>query len=998
MHVLDADADPSHASVQVNTSDSQPQQDEQLSAAADLPPVSNKLPFSNLSDVVQQSVQDETAVSHGIDVRQAGDGGSAQRANDVASPHGATGQLFDLGGGPSSALGLSSASGSSSVQRPPKTGPASEALAEPGSPAAGSARASGGAAGTAGGGVGSGRERSGASYVNANHLLNFQPSRPIPLVGGARGRGGGRGSSTSSAAASSATRRAGGGGSYDKYDKSKMRGKFLQANFRFLVSDAIEASKYEADADKMLDWDDVLEVEMAAAGPIQCPISLDSPPLCPQITPCGHIFSFPAIMHHLVHHGGDQLRRSAPCPLCFAPIVARELRLVRVRAVPPPPRAGDCLDLQLIRRGRASIIPQPVARAGTQPQQPQPQAEGGMAGTDGGNGAAAPQRGGKADGGGGSAKASAGDASSSSNSGAQPSAFDTNLFAKFVVVSEPMPLWRTAAEQLAACASQLVLEGGLEAAIEAPFVYGALDSLALRARRWAQNRAEQLQARGVMAAPPAPAALSAEAIGEAAEADVRKVFTGAVTPSSSKVGQVPPEPQQAKAAAPVEPVEDFPALPPPTPAPATARGGSGPPAQLRSEASAGAPAATAAADVFGAAGDEAQEAEQDPTCAAAAAAGPAPSSSPMDSSSSLLGTSPGSRQLNMPGSAGEYYTYQSADGRWAFLHPLNLRILLAHYGSYGACPPLLRGAPVLEVEDVVQGDATRRRWRFLGHLPLTGEFKLVEIQMAGMVPPEALAPFADELAARDKRRRKAKAGERRQAAAEAAAAARAAAARIGPSSEELLAMPALGAHAAAAGSGAGPSGSTLAAAAGSAAAALAREVALSADEIAESIALQTSIEEAAAAAAATASPPGSGAGVSFARITKMGYAATGPALSSSPPPAGMLTGAWGARTGGGTAAAPPGPGPGPSSSGTAAKAQGAWGSAPGAIAAAAGAGPGHGPWGAGRGASAGTVKTGPAAGGAPGSAAGGEADAGSAKKGSKAAKGVLLFSTSQRRY
>lgn len=40
---------------------------------------------------------------------------------------------------------------------------------------------------------------------------------------------------------------------------------------------------------------------------------------------------------------------------------------------------------------------------------------------------------------------------------------------------------------------QLVSEGGLEAAIEAPFVYGALDSLAARARRWAEHRAEALQ-------------------------------------------------------------------------------------------------------------------------------------------------------------------------------------------------------------------------------------------------------------------------------------------------------------------------------------------------------------------------------------------------------------------------------------------------------------------------------------------------------------------------
>ena len=38
------------------------------------------------------------------------------------------------------------------------------------------------------------------------------------------------------------------------------RNKFLQANFRFLVSDAADLRRHEADADLMLDWDDVVQV------------------------------------------------------------------------------------------------------------------------------------------------------------------------------------------------------------------------------------------------------------------------------------------------------------------------------------------------------------------------------------------------------------------------------------------------------------------------------------------------------------------------------------------------------------------------------------------------------------------------------------------------------------------------------------------------------------------------------------------------------------------
>ena len=76
----------------------------------------------------------------------------------------------------------------------------------------------------------------------------------------------------------------------------------------------------------------------------------------PQITPCGHVFAFHAIMAHLVGRGGDALRRAAPCPLCYAPIAARELRLVRIQPVTSP-SIGDAVTFRLLRRARGSIIP-----------------------------------------------------------------------------------------------------------------------------------------------------------------------------------------------------------------------------------------------------------------------------------------------------------------------------------------------------------------------------------------------------------------------------------------------------------------------------------------------------------------------------------------------------------------------------------------------------------------------------------------------------------------
>lgn len=61
-----------------------------------------------------------------------------------------------------------------------------------------------------------------------------------------------------------------------------------------------------------------------------------------------------------------------------------------------------------------------------------------------------------------------------------------------------------------------------------------------------------------------------------------------------------------------------------------------------------------------------------------------------------------------------------------------------------SCQRLARiQAPVIETELVVQSEATRRRWRFLSHLPLGGSFRLAELDLSQLLPPESLAPFAE---------------------------------------------------------------------------------------------------------------------------------------------------------------------------------------------------------------------------------------------------------------
>jgi hypothetical protein len=148
---------------------------------------------------------------------------------------------------------------------------------------------------------------------------------------------------------------------------------------------------------------------------------------------------------------------------------------------------------------------------------------------------------------------------------------------------------------------------------------------------------------------------------------------------------------------------------------------------------------------------------------------------------------------NPGGPPDEYLFYQVSDGQLLFLHPLNSRCLQNHFGGAFELPESIE-APVLEIEALEQTEETRRRYKFLAHVPLTSSFSLVEVNLSGVVPPEAMEPFAAEAQKRKARREKAvrqAASEKRQ---EERAERAARAARVGqaaPSASELLAMPKL---------------------------------------------------------------------------------------------------------------------------------------------------------------------------------------------------------------
>ncbi|KAF9618945.1 hypothetical protein IFM89_002940 [Coptis chinensis] len=167
---------------------------------------------------------------------------------------------------------------------------------------------------------------------NANHLLNFQYDpilRPQPRVPPPR-----------------------------RPQKMRPYNKdlFLQANFRFVVLDSGTHSVESTDADKMLQWENVVCVRYSTPYPVQCPICLETP-LCPQITSCGHIFCFPCILRYLLmgenDHKGDCWKK---CPLCFVPISLKDLYTIYIEDVKHY-QLGDDIQFTLLTREKHSLVP-----------------------------------------------------------------------------------------------------------------------------------------------------------------------------------------------------------------------------------------------------------------------------------------------------------------------------------------------------------------------------------------------------------------------------------------------------------------------------------------------------------------------------------------------------------------------------------------------------------------------------------------------------------------
>lgn len=99
-----------------------------------------------------------------------------------------------------------------------------------------------------------------------------------------------------------------------------------------------------------------------------------------------------------------------------------------------------------------------------------------------------------------------------------------------------------------------------------------------------------------------------------------------------------------------------------------------------------------------------------------------------------------------------YYFYQSSLGANVYLHPLDIRILLAHFKSYSLFPQSISFTSS-GFDTGTINDELRKRCKYLAHLPASTEVVFVEADLEEIVGTAGLVAFEQPLKARRAKRR-----------------------------------------------------------------------------------------------------------------------------------------------------------------------------------------------------------------------------------------------------
>ncbi|KAI3620139.1 hypothetical protein CBS9595_002106 [Malassezia furfur] len=89
-----------------------------------------------------------------------------------------------------------------------------------------------------------------------------------------------------------------------------------------------------------------------------------------------------------------------------------------------------------------------------------------------------------------------------------------------------------------------------------------------------------------------------------------------------------------------------------------------------------------------------------------------------------------------PTQADAYYFYQAASGQNVFLHPLDVKVLLAHFGAYARFPDTLR-IVIQHAEEGTMDEQLRRKCKYIAHLPMSSDVTFLEVDW-----PQTAARFA----------------------------------------------------------------------------------------------------------------------------------------------------------------------------------------------------------------------------------------------------------------
>ncbi|KAI1742591.1 hypothetical protein F4680DRAFT_411136 [Xylaria scruposa] len=152
------------------------------------------------------------------------------------------------------------------------------------------------------------------------------------------------------------------GSGYHAVDKAR----FVHANYRFVVSPAGNYSSQAIDADKHLDWSDVLQIIASSKSQTtSCPICFCDP-VAPRMARCGHIFCLPCLLRFMNSTNDDEpsSRKEArfkKCPICDDTFRLSEVRPVRFYEGQenPLPGVGEDVVLRLMVREAGSILALP---------------------------------------------------------------------------------------------------------------------------------------------------------------------------------------------------------------------------------------------------------------------------------------------------------------------------------------------------------------------------------------------------------------------------------------------------------------------------------------------------------------------------------------------------------------------------------------------------------------------------------------------------------------